>query len=173
MKILKSVYYTFFGLIILVAILLVISVFPITGNIKFLVVQSGSMEPAIHTGSIVIIKPADTYKIGEVITFGTFTKTKSPITHRIYDIKVIEGVPSYITKGDANNTPDAGEVLNKDVLGKVVISVPYLGYAVDFAKKPIGFALIIIIPAAIIIFDEVKKVIKEIKNKNAQDKKEN
>jgi hypothetical protein len=46
--------------------------------------------------------------------------------------------------------------------------VPFAGYAVDFARKPLGFALIIIIPAAVIIFDEIMKIYAEIKKKKTE-----
>jgi signal peptidase len=130
-----------------------------------MVVQSGSMAPAIKMGSLVIVKPANDYKIGEVITFGPYSKTKAPTTHRIYDIKVVNGQPVYITKGDANNAPDTREITKRDVVGKVLFSIPYLGYAVAFAKKPLGFALIVIVPAVIIIVDEIKNIYKELKIK--------
>lgn len=172
MKIFRVVYYIFLGFIILIAVLLIVSVFPITGNIKFLTVQSGSMAPKIKMGSLAMIKPAHSagsgqadYKIDDIITFGPYSKTKAPTTHRIYDIKVVNGELRYITKGDANNAPDQREISERDILGKVLFSVPYLGFAVDFAKKPIGFALIIIVPAAIIIYDEIKKIINEVKKK--------
>jgi signal peptidase len=161
----KIIYYIFLTFIVAIAILLIVSVFPIGGNYKLFIVQSGSMEPAIKMGSLVIVKPAKDYKIGDVISFGLVTKTKAPTTHRIYDIKVTDGKISYITKGDANNAPDQREVSKKDVIGKVLFSIPYLGYAVDFAKKPLGFALIILVPAAIIIGDEIKKIYEEIKKK--------
>ena len=153
----------------MIAVLLIVSSFPITGNIKFLTVLSGSMTPAIKMGSVVLVKPASDYKIGDVITFGEISKIKTPTTHRIYEMKVQGSQPVYITKGDANNAPDIREITNKDILGKVLFSVPYLGYAVDAAKKPFGFALIIIVPAALIIFGEIKKIIKEIK-KNGKKK---
>jgi len=101
--------------------------------------------------------------------FGEVTKTKAPTTHRINDIKVTDGRVSYITKGDANDAPDQREIQKREVIGKVLISVPFVGYAVDFAKKPLGFALIIIIPAAIIIFDEIKKIIKEVQKRKIKD----
>jgi len=41
--------------------------------------------------------------------------------------------------------------------------VPYFGYVVAFARKPIGFLLILIVPALAIIFDEIKKIFTEIK----------
>jgi len=133
-----------------------------------MIVQSGSMVPAIKMGSVVMVKPVSDYKVGEVITFGPYSTTKAPTTHRIYDIKVEGGQPVYITKGDANNAPDSREIRKSDIVGKVLFSVPYFGYAVDFAKKPIGFALIIIVPAAIIVGDEIKKIIYEVKKKKAK-----
>lgn len=165
LKTFKIIYYVVIGFIVLVALLLIVSTFPITGNYKIMTVISGSMEPAIKMGSVVVVKPASDYKIGDIITFGPATKTKAPTTHRIYDIKVADGNPVYITKGDANNSPDTKEIQKKDVIGKVLFDVPYVGYAVDFAKKPIGFSLIIIVPAALIIGDEIKKIIYEVKKK--------
>jgi len=165
MKPFKIIYYIFLAFIVAIALLLIVSVFPITGNYKLMIVQSGSMAPAIKMGGLVIVKPADDYKIGDVITFGPYTRTKAPTTHRIFDIKVQDGNPVYITKGDANNAPDQREISQREIVGKVLFSVPYFGYAVDFAKKPMGFALIIIVPAAIIIIDEIKKIYGEIRKK--------
>jgi len=172
MKIFKVLYYILITFIVAIALLLIISVFPITGNIKFMIVQSGSMTPAIKMGSIVMVKPVNEYKIGDVISFGEVTRTKAPTTHRVYDIKVVEGEPYYITKGDANNTPDQREVSKREIIGKVLFSVPYLGYAVDFAKKPLGFALIILVPAGIIILDEMRKIKREIKGKRQKKESE-
>ena len=176
MKVLRIIYSIFVAFIVIVALLLIVSVFPITGNYKLMIVQSGSMEPAIKMGSVVIVKPLSTssgqagdYKIGDVITFGPSTKTKAPTSHRIFDIKVVNGEPVYITKGDANNAPDSTEIQKKDIIGKVLFSIPYIGYAVIFAKKPLGFGLIIIVPAVLIIFDEVKNIFQEIKVKKQKD----
>jgi len=165
MKLFKTIYYVFLGAIVLIAVLLVVSVLPITGNFKVLTVLSGSMAPAIKMGSVVVVKPADNYKIGDIITFGEISKTKTPTTHRIYEMKVQGSQPVYITKGDANNAPDQREITAKEIIGKVLFDVPYIGYALATAKKPWGFALIIIVPAAIIIYDEIRKIIGEIKIK--------
>jgi signal peptidase len=130
------------------------------------------MEPAIHTGAIVAVKPMPDYKVGDIITFGPNTKTKVPTTHRITEIKNNNGVFTYTTKGDANNAPDTTEIRQSEIIGKVLFSVPYAGYAVDAAKKPWGFAAIIIIPALLIIFDESKKIKDEIvKMKNNKNSK--
>src|ERR1035437_10814100 len=98
-KIFKTIYYVVLSAIIFIALLLIISVFPISGNIKILTVLSGSMEPAIHTGSVVIIKPESSYKVGDIITFGQNTKTDIPTTHLIAEMKAVEGSIVYKTKG--------------------------------------------------------------------------
>jgi signal peptidase len=165
MKFFKVIYYVVIAFIVAVALLLIVSILPITGNYKIMTVISGSMEPSIKMGSVVMVKPVADYKIGDVITFGPYSKTKAPTTHRIQDIKIVDSQPVYITKGDVNNAPDAREIKKSDIVGKVLFDVPYLGYAVDFAKKPLGFALLIIIPALVIIGDEVKKIINEVKSK--------
>ena len=168
MKIFKIIYYIVIAFIVAVALLLIVSILPITGNYKIMTVISGSMAPEIKMGSVVVVKPVSDYKIGDVITFGPYNKTKAPTTHRIYDIKVVDSESVYITKGDVNNAPDSREIKKSDIVGKVLFSVPFMGYAVEFAKKPLGFALIIIVRAAIIIFDEIKKIIDEVrKKKNA------
>lgn len=161
MSIFKIIYYIFTGLVALIAVLLIISTLPITGNYKVMTVLSGSMEPEIKTGSIVIVKPVSDYKIRDVITFVS-KGNKTPTTHRIEDMELIEGIVAYITKGDANNAIDSRKIAEKEIIGKVLFTIPYIGYAVDVVKKPIGFMIIIIIPAAIIVFDELKKIKKEI-----------
>jgi len=163
MKIFNILYYLFITAIAVIAILLLISVFPITGNFKVMTVLSGSMEPSIHTGSIVVVKPASEYKVGDVITFGKISKTQTPTTHRISEIKGSGATQTFITKGDANNAVDLREVRPSEIVGKEILTVPYVGYAISTAKKPYGFALIIIIPALLVIFDEGKKIRDEVK----------
>ena len=67
--------------------------------------------------------------IGDVIVY---SNERGFTIHRI--VKLNEN--SLITKGDANNAPDQKEIPKKEIIGKVLVSVPFVGYAVDFAKKP-------------------------------------
>ena len=165
MKIKKIISKIFVAFILAIVLFVVISILPIPGNYKLLTVLSGSMEPAIKTGSVAIVKPADDYKTGDIITFGEMTKTKTPTTHRIVDTEVVSGEVYYITKGDANKAEDSGKISESKVIGKVLFSVPYAGYAVATAKKPIGFFLLVIIPCGIIIGEEINKIRKELKIK--------
>jgi len=163
----KIGYGIFVAAVVLLGLLLVTSLIPIPGNIDIKIVQSGSMEPSIKTGGLVIIKPFSEYHIGDVIMFGEDTKTKVPTTHRIVADEVRSGVFYYTTKGDANEDPDPQQVKQSEVIGKVLFSIPYLGYVLDFAKKPMGFILLIGVPAAIVVFDEAANIWRETKRLRA------
>lgn len=127
------------------------------------IVRSGSMEPAILTGSLILIHPATDYKAGDVITFGDDTRTSIPTTHRIVSVRT-EGTMSYFeTKGDANEEVDPGETPVSKVIGRVIFSLPYAGYILAFSKTQLGFALLIAIPAALIICYEAIGIVREIK----------
>ena len=159
----KIGYWIFVTAVVLLGLLLVTSLIPVPGNLEVKIVQSGSMEPSIKTGALVILKPSSEYHIGDVIMFGEDTKTKVPTTHRIVADEVRSGVFYYTTKGDANEDPDPQQVAQTEVIGKVLFSIPYLGYVLDFAKKPLGFALLIGVPAAIVVFDEAGNIWRETK----------
>ena len=159
----KIGYGIFITAVIIIAGLLALTIFPIQNNFQVKIVQSGSMEPAIKTGSIVVVKPQKTYAAGNIITFGKDTVDEVPITHRILESRAINGKIFYTVKGDANNAPDPREVSHEEVIGKVIFDVPYLGFVIDFARTPIGFVLIIGVPAAVVVFDELATIYKESK----------
>lgn len=117
------------------------------------------MEPAIPVGSIVIIKPTDpeTLKIGDIICFKVETEWPTTVTHRITNITNED----FITKGDANEDYDHWTVRKENVVGKVIATIPYVGYLGYFARTPIGFMLLIIIPASLLIIMEMRNIIKE------------
>jgi signal peptidase len=138
----------------------------LAGDTFYEPVYTGSMEPAIPVGGVVVIKPVDTatLKIGDVICFKISEPTS--ITHRIFNI-TNEG---FLTKGDANEDPDQWIVKKENIIGKVILTIPYLGYIGYFVKTPIGFTLLIIIPASLIMALEIRSIIKELKNKNKNQK---
>lgn len=167
-KIISGTLYTLFiAMLLAVAGLFLTTLLPIPGNIEVKIVKSGSMEPTIMTGSIVVVKPSASYAVNDVITFGEDTKRQIPTTHRIIatngDFKSI----SYTTKGDANEEQDPAPVSQSDIIGKVVLAVPYAGYILDFARQPIGFTLMIGIPAGIIILDELLRIFTEVRKMRA------
>lgn len=161
-KVFKILYYLFFAAALVIVGVLLASALPVPGGVRVFVVQSGSMEPAIKTGAVVVVKPQASYKPGEVITFGPYSKVKPPTTHRIVEVKSESGQPVYLTKGDANKTEDMSEVRSRNVIGRVVVNVPYVGYLVAAAKQPVGFVVLVVLPAIIIVWDELKKIWQEV-----------
>lgn len=124
------------------------------------VVVSGSMEPAIPTGSVVVVRQANTRSLqkGDVIAFTSPTNPKETITHRIVDVSHTFNSVAYTTKGDHNASPDAWTVLPEQIKGKYQLGIPYLGYLISWAKTPLGFTVVVGVPAAIIAILQIKKI---------------
>jgi len=137
---------------------------PGVGPLELRIVKSGSMEPTIQTGGVVFVRPASIYEAGEVITYQE-PNTVIPTTHRIVDTYSEQGTTYFITKGDANETIDASAVPAAAVLGRVVFAVPFVGYLIDFARQPLGFALLIVVPALLIILSEIEVIRGEIRQR--------
>lgn len=150
----RTIYWAFILLLVSVAALFLASYLPIPGGVSVKIVKSGSMEPAIQTGSIVVLRPAASYAVGDIITFGEDSKLRVPTTHRIVAIEGEGSAMQFRTKGDANEEADPQLVPRASVLGKVYGWVPYAGYVIDFARTPWGFTGLIGVPAAFIIIDE-------------------
>lgn len=128
---------------------------------KIFVVLSGSMEPTLHTGSVVAVKPIDITKLSvkDIITFKGFENSNVLLTHRIVAINQGKQL-TFVTRGDANDANDPALVPAEDVIGKVSISIPYAGYLMEFARSKEGFLVLVIIPGALIIILEMRKLLK-------------
>ena len=168
----KIIEYLIYAVLVFMALLVLASALPIPGGVKTFVVRSGSMEPKIKTGSVVVVLPKDDYSAGDVITFGPNTRTETPTTHRITEESGSKGLETYITKGDANEDRDLKQVRQAEVIGKVRFSIPWLGYIVAAAKKPWGFAVIVGVPAVLFVFDQAKSIWEEIRKMKAKKKEE-
>ncbi|KZZ85088.1 signal peptidase I SipW [Bacillus sp. SJS] len=116
-------------------------------------VLSGSMEPGIHTGSIIAVKPGgDMKRFGknDVITFKMDETTL--VTHRIIDVIKSGDQVLYKTKGDNNKTADTDPVLSDNVVAEYSgVTIPYLGYFIDFAKSKEGSALLLVLPGILLL----------------------
>lgn len=168
-KMVKSILYF---IVIVVSILIIASTLKI-GGWSMYAVTSGSMEPKIHTGSIVFDQKQSDYRVNEIITYTLSGKDKT-VTHRINEVNDINGTISYQVKGDANNAPDSESIYMYQVVGRVLFSLPLLGYIVAFARTLPGLVILVIIPATIIIYEEIGKIrseMKRIKKKGTKDSK--
>ncbi len=162
MKILTNILYGFFALLTLgVLAMFIFPSVPFAGHIEVKIVKSGSMEPTINTGGIVAIRESETYGLGDVITF-TSQGADIPTTHRIIAMEDIDGVTMITTKGDANEDADSALITQDAIIGKVLFDMPYAGFVLDFARQPMGFMLLIALPALLIVVDEIEKIWKEM-----------
>ena len=168
----KSINITLTLLFIVAAAFLVYVAVPYFGN-KALIVRSGSMQPSIGVGDLVVVKGADRivtpapalipkYKAGDVVAFSGEKDAKTITTHRVVNIDAKDGKVAYTTKGDANNAPDAGSVSEGRILGKTTLKIPALGKIFALAKTKNGFLALVVLPAILVIIFEIVNIIGEI-----------
>jgi len=147
----KAIEYLCFALVFLLMLAAVLTYLAPHYNWRVDAVASGSMEPYLKVGSLVVTRPVSPEEIavGDIITFEP-ASGETMITHRV--ISVEEGsLLHFITKGDANGKPDPVTVPAQNVAGKICFHLPFMGYVTEFLKTPWGFVLSLIIPAVIII----------------------
>lgn len=117
-----------------------------TGTIP-LTVYTGSMEPTIAQGGLVLIEPVHptTLEPGDVITYQVAPDVDEYITHRIVRIQPETTPPSFITKGDANRGEDQDPVPVGAVRGEVWFDVPYVGTMSEFVSGKRGIAVVAVV----------------------------
>lgn len=153
----------FWSLLVAVVLLLVLKFFPVFGmSIPFrsFIVQSGSMEPSIMTGDMLLVLPQDGYQLNDVITFTD--EQKRVVTHRIREVQPGGDSVLFVTQGDANRATDAQIIQPTAVIGRVVLTIPKLGFAANFSQSTMGVVLFVVIPATIIIYDESRTLFRKV-----------
>lgn len=158
LKILKGIVWT---VILLFLVLIATTFIPIKGNYKVFTVQSGSMEPAVKLGSLIFVYPRPNYKAGDIVTRKT-SDPKLTVTHRIIAVAEENGGIVYATKGDANNAEDPEKASPSDIIGKMIWKLPLVGYPIGYARSTTGFIILVIIPAVIIVYEEIRKIKEEM-----------
>jgi signal peptidase I len=98
---------------------------------RALTVISGSMEPTIETGSVVVDKVISPLEAspGDVVTFPDPSRDGRLVTHRLRSMRVEGDTASMVTKGDANDAVERWTVPLDGKIGRVAYQVPELGYA--------------------------------------------
>ncbi len=95
------------------------------------IVFTGSMEPNIHIGSVVVVQPVgfENLQPGDVITFSVPQNPGMPVTHRVVKIERSLDTGKWVvtTKGDANPESDIWTVGQEQAVGRVVYAVPLVG----------------------------------------------
>ena len=144
-------------LVSFLAIVVAMVLLPRFSSWRFDAVLSGSMEPVLNVGGVVVVKPVQPSDIsaGDIISFHS---GETLITHRVTDAVSNRGELYFVTKGDANEEPDILPVPAENVVGNVIFDAPYLGYLSAFVKTRLGLILTIFLPGALIIALELRSM---------------
>lgn len=117
------------GILMIVAVIILCSLLVLPEMIGFHMyhVISGSMEPTIKVGSLLYVREENVEEIKEedIIAFYSSVEEGSIITHRVVKNNIVSG--AFRTKGDANDTEDPTPVPYENFIGKVVLTIPYIG----------------------------------------------
>ena len=95
------------------------------------------MEPTYSVGDLLYVKKAsfDSIQVGDPITF-LLNEDLVVATHRV--VSVDKENLEFTTKGDANDSEDGTLVHYKNIVGKPIFTIPYLGYIASYIQSPPG-----------------------------------
>lgn len=117
-------------LLVLGFVLLALVVVPRATGAQTYTVLTGSMEPTLGPGALVVVRPTpvELLRAGDVITFQPYSGNPAVVTHRITGVYYdLAGRQRIHTQGDANNAPDDWALIPEQVRGVLWYSVPQLG----------------------------------------------
>jgi len=138
------------------AVLVILFLTPI-GGWKALDVLTGSMRPAIRPGALVLIHrvPLNSIHPGNVVTYVNPHDTSELITHRVTGISKTGPVTMITVKGDANTVADP-PFPGGQIKGRVATIIPAAGRILNIIHNPFGLALLVILPALLVIWTEIR-----------------
>jgi signal peptidase len=149
----------------LVALLCVVALFVVqavpsaVGADRSYTVLSGSMEPTIAPGDVVIVNSVGTERIeeGEIVTY-RLAGSDVPTTHRVVGVERTDEGVTFRTKGDANEDVDPSRVPADALVGEVMFVIPHVGYVTRFADSRLGFVVMVGVPFALLVLNELVNV---------------
>ena len=162
-------------LVVIVVILAIMLVGVRLFGLQPFVVLSGSMEPEYHVGSLIYVKSVDykTLQVGDDITY--MLDETTVVTHRIIEVLVDENDPNvlrYFTQGIANDVPDATSVHYKNIIGKPVFTIPYMGYVSNYIQNPPGMYIAISAGAILLMLVFLPDLFEDDKKKKTAKKED-
>jgi signal peptidase len=119
---------------------------------RSLTVLSGSMEPQLHVGDVVVVDqvPPLEVRVGDIVTFRDPEDATRLITHRVRQIDVKGGSVAFVTKGDANTSVENWRITTDGTIGRVSYHVWRLGYLMFWIRSPLGRLGMVVVPALLL-----------------------
>ncbi len=141
----------------------------------FYVVASGSMVPVLEVYDVLVVQghdPFEEIEIGDIIVFNRPSDHNRVIVHRV--VSIIDENPKIIrTQGDANPASIPGTdfpISEEEYIGKVVFTLPQVGYVTQVLKPPTNYIIIVIVIGVMVVKQMMGKKKKEkITDLNFQD----
>lgn len=134
---------------------------PKIGGFCPLIVLTGSMEPEISSGDLIICKQIDGSKVqvGDVLAFFDPDSTGTAVlTHRVTQITEQDGALAFITKGDANNTEDRTPVPADNLVGQYQFKISGAGNVAMFMQTTAGLVVCVIVPLVLLVaYDVIRR----------------
>jgi signal peptidase len=121
---------------------------------------SGSMEPTISPGDVVINEQIEPWeaRVGDIVTFRDPEDGSKLLTHRVVATKDTGSHVWFVTQGDANNTREHWRVDATGEIGRLVYIVPWVGHLAAITRTKLGWALVVGIPLLLILIEEVVRI---------------
>lgn len=135
---------------------------------KLLSVQTNSMMPAFKKGDAVLSRKVD-YKelnVGDIISYQNPKDNREIVTHRLSKINYQTG--RLVTQGDNNSSSDIPFPAAL-LVGKVYLIVPGTGRFLDWVRKPEGLAVVLYVPASLVLVLEARRLSLRVKHKKYQE----
>lgn len=139
----------YIGIIFLACSLLLLASPFLPEPLSSYVIRSGSMEPTIMTGDLVIDRVDWLPATNSVITF--YDEGRRLVTHRIIDQQKQGETIFFQTKGDNNEDPDSVLIPATDVVGVWYASFRYFGYIVVGLKRPVVLLTVVFLPLTLLL----------------------
>lgn len=138
---------------------------------------SHPFAPTLHTGDLIIVQGVNAsdihpgpYPDGDILIFHLSSQSDELIVHRAIEKTTADGEISFVTQGDANPGPGPGSPTPaKNVVGKVVLRIPWIGHLALLMRDNSGVYLVI---ALIIIIIAVELVLSISEDKETETKKD-
>lgn len=147
------------------------------GGYRLFTVATGSMEPKYQVGDILISKQVnpDEIQVGDDVVYkgDTGSFKDKVVTHQVVSIREENGEKKLTTKGIANTEEDP-EIDVDQVYGKVIHKVKTLSFIGQMIKNIYVFYFVIFVPIAIIIFRQIRSILrKDDEEEDDDEEKEN
>ncbi len=130
---------------------------PLLFGYRTFIVMSGSMEPSIHTGDVVVDKriAPEEVQVGDVVTYRDPDRQNRLITHRVRGVRTSGGKVYFVTKGDANTDSQKWSIATDGTVGVVRFRVVKLGYVLFYVNRPIGRLFMVVVPILLLSANEI------------------